>query len=616
MLATITSPSKFIDKFNRKYELVHKAYENNFWATKMNLKENSITELSKTKGELDEFLGDQQLLEKVQGFLKQDLSPKDRKSLQTFERVFKCYIIQDPKAVEMKKQIDKLEAELEQSRNNLKLGYTFNSKFHLASSVLLRTVMTTSDEEERRKAAFDGMRSIGPFVVDKFCEIIKLRNRFAKSCGYECYYDMKVTNAEGFNKQALFKILDDLELKSRPILEKARKLLAERKGKDALEPYNMGYAMAGDITKQLDPYFPFENAVDAWSRSFAALGITYADATMNLDLCDRQGKYSNGFCHWPQPAWNSPEGWVPSQTNFTSLATPSAVGSGYTALVTLMHEGGHAAHFANVTQDSPLYSQERAPTSVAYAENQSMFLDSLVGDASWMARYAYSREGKVIPWELIEKKKRDVHDYEVFQLRAMLAVPFFERKLYELPEDQVTSANIVRIADEIELKIQGGLSPRPLLSVPHILSDESSAYYHGYVLAEMSVHQTRDHFLKTYGEIVDNAKVGKDLMEYYWKSGNSENFLDLVQGLTKKPLSGDAWIEALNEDVEHHIKSEKAEYEKAVKVGPKYKAGDSVDLKMRVRLVHGDLVIADSATESKGLAGACAVYKTWVAQLK
>ena len=32
--------------------------------------------------------------------------------------------------------------------------------------------------------------------------------------------------------------------------------------------------------------------------------------------------------------------------------------------------------------------------------------------------------------------------------------------------------------DEIEQKVQGGLSPRPLLSVPHILADESN-YYHG-----------------------------------------------------------------------------------------------------------------------------------------
>ena len=42
-----------------------------------------------------------------------------------------------------------------------------------------------------------------------------------------------------------------------------------------------------------------------------------------------QGKYSNGFCHWPQQAWVKPDGqWVASKTNFTSLADPAAVGSG------------------------------------------------------------------------------------------------------------------------------------------------------------------------------------------------------------------------------------------------------------------------------------------------
>ena len=84
-------------------------------------------------------------------------------------------------------------------------------------------------------------------------------------------------------------------------------------------------------------------------------------------LHTQEGKYSNGFCHWPQPAYARPEdgAWVPSVANFTSLATPSAVGSGKTALVTLLHEGGHAAHFANIRQHSPFFSQERAPTSVA-----------------------------------------------------------------------------------------------------------------------------------------------------------------------------------------------------------------------------------------------------------
>lgn len=59
-----------------------------------------------------------------------------------------------------------------------------------------------------------------------------------------------------------------------------------------------------------------------------------------------------------QPAWRHSDGdWVPAQANFTSLATPNEVGSGFTALVTLLHEGGHAAHFANIDQYSPFFSQ-------------------------------------------------------------------------------------------------------------------------------------------------------------------------------------------------------------------------------------------------------------------
>ena len=49
--------------------------------------------------------------------------------------------------------------------------------------------------------------------------------------------------------------------------------------------------------------------------------------------------------------------------------------------------------------------------------------------------------------------------------------------------------------------------------MPHILADESSAYYHGYVLAEMSVHQTRAYFKSQFGAIADNPEVGKQLTE-------------------------------------------------------------------------------------------------------
>jgi oligoendopeptidase F len=526
-----------------------------------------------------------------------------------------CYIIENPEALKVKNKLDALEADLQKARGGMKLGYTINGVFTKQTFGQLRLRISSDEDEIVRKACFEGIRTIGPFVAEKFAKIVLLRNKFAKMQGFECYYDMKLINAEGFNKKKLFEIMDELETRSAHILKSALAKLAKEKGEKALLSYNTNFYMAGDISAQQDSYFPFENAVDSWARSYAALGIDYKGAEMQLDLVDREGKYANGFCHWPQAAWMSPdEGWVPAKANFTALANPSQVGSGLSALNTLMHEGGHAAHFANVVQKSPLYSQERAPTSVAYAENQSMFLDSLIGDSAWLARYALSREGKPIPWELIEKKIRATHDYNVFQIRSMLGVVYFEKAIYELDEVDVTPEKLLQIANEIELKILGKMGS--IFSIPHILTDTSSAYYHGYVLAEMSVHQTRSHFLKTYGSIVDNPKIGDDLANYYWKAGSSEIFLDLVQNLTGKPLTCDAWINMLTLSTEEVVASERAEYEEAIKKGPTFKAGSSVDLKMKVTFVHGDLVICDSASNEKGLSGACEVYKQWIREDK
>lgn len=63
-----------------------------------------------------------------------------------------------------------------------------------------------------------------------------------------------------------------------------------------------------------------------------------------------------------------------------------------------------------------------------------MFLDSLCGDAAWLGRYARDRKGAPIPWELLERSIREKHPYEVLMLRGMIAVPYFEKALYELPE--------------------------------------------------------------------------------------------------------------------------------------------------------------------------------------
>ena len=94
------------------------------------------------------------------------------------------------------------------------MGYTApgeGGKFQEKSSVQLRSIVKTNTDEAVRKAAWEGLRSLGPFVLENgLCEMVKLRNEMARKLGYEDYYDYKVTQAEGFGKKELFGILDTL----------------------------------------------------------------------------------------------------------------------------------------------------------------------------------------------------------------------------------------------------------------------------------------------------------------------------------------------------------------------------------------------------------------------
>jgi hypothetical protein len=39
--------------------------------------------------------------------------------------------------------------------------------------------------------------------------------------------------------------------------------------------------------------------------------------------------------------------------------------------------------------------------------------------------------------------------YKVAELRSMIAVPYFEKALYEMPEEQLTAASLMALADKV-----------------------------------------------------------------------------------------------------------------------------------------------------------------------
>ncbi len=256
---TTTKAQIFVDKFNESYAEKHEVFENQFWGTKMALSNGvySTALLSKSKKEMEDLLSDADVLKEAKFHRDslQAVSGDDEilKVLNIIIRTCQCNEFPTPEAKSIREETNRIEGNLEKARNEMALGYTdANGAFQVASSVGLRTQMRTAVDEGVRKSAYKSLRSIGSFVCENgFLDVVRLRNKLAKMLGFKDYYDYTVTNAEGFGKDKLFEILDGLEEGTRPLMMKARQELEKKHGKEALDPWNTGFMMAGSVIKKM-----------------------------------------------------------------------------------------------------------------------------------------------------------------------------------------------------------------------------------------------------------------------------------------------------------------------------------------------------------------------------
>lgn len=557
-MTTLAVLRQEFDALNHDYLAIHKAKEDLFWDTYMAVSDDHAG-FAAAEAAFKDFISSPARLAAVQQALAQlEAQPdgEEKRALTHGYRgwlaLFQSNIIESDEARRLMTGLIELEAALFAKRREFKMQHVNdNGALENATLSMLMTNMGTNRDEAARKSSHDALLGLERWALDNgFIDIVKQRNALARSLGYADYFAYKVEKNEQMTPDELFAILDDFEARTHDANQRALAQLQAKHGDDALKAHNLRFHMSGDVTRQIDPYLPFAKAVERWVLSFRRLGIQYRGATMQLDLVEREGKYQNGFCHGPIPAFLDGAAWVAGQINFTADAKPDQVGSGARAINTLFHEGGHAAHFANVAQNSPCFSQEFAPTSMAYAETQSMFCDSLLDDADWLKRYARDSRGEVIPDALIRARIEATQPFAAFAERSIAVVAYFERALYALPESELTAGRILELARASEQRILGiAVSPRPLLAIPHLLNQESAAAYHGYLLANMAVYQTRAHFLREYGYLTDNPAIGPQLARHYWAPGNSINHNATLVSLTGEPFNARYLAESCTQSV-------------------------------------------------------------------
>lgn len=592
----------YFNALNRDYLAVHTAKEDLFWQNYMGIGDNDISgRFAIAEQAYKRFISAPARPAEIRRHIAAlNAAPTGRErddtlhGLRGWARFFACNVIEDPQALALMDQIIEAENDLYARRKTLMLTHLNDRGERVDASLgeLLTNQANNADERGRQSSQL-ALRELEQWLLRQgFPQLVRLRNRFARQMGYRNFFDYKVNKTEQMTPEQLFVILDRFEAQTRAGNQRNLAELAASKGAAALLPWNIRYATAGDVTRQMDPYLPFAESLSRWVNSFKRLHIAFNGAQLRLDLLVRKDKYENGFMHGPVPPFWQQGQWIPARINFTSLAKPDQIGSGIAGINTLFHEGGHAAHFANIRQNAPCFSQEFPPTSMAYAETQSMFCDSLLDDADWLKRYALNGNGEPPPDELIQASLAARQPMRAFNERHILLVPYFEWALYQWDDEQLTPKAITQLARNTERRILGiDGSPRPTLAIPHLLSQESACSYQGYLLALMAVEQTRHFFLSRDGYLTDNPSIGPDLAAHYWLPGNSVSHDDTLRSLTGEGFNPDYLANACNQTVDQAWRQAQRAMaqERARPVPPA-----DFDLNASITIVDGDRTLASN----------------------
>lgn len=600
------SASQFLDYLNETYDKLHTVYEDLFWISYMG--DHSVDKkLTAALAARDAFRSNPEFLEQAKIFLKKS-SSKDVKRLKMWKFFFEQHQIPE-NVLSIKKQIDDLEAKIMEKRTSRKEGYIDpkTKKFVLSSENAMRMIVRTHTDEKYRKAAFDAMQKLPLDTINEYVELVALRNKFATELGFENFYAYKLWNEEGMKIKDLFGLFDNIYNKTKYALADIRKL--EKTMPNLRKPWNFGYMLSGDFTKEEDQYYQFDEALIRWGRSFSAIGIDYQGGELQLDLLERAGKYNNGFCHYPKVVYKKGNKLMKGSSNFTCNVVYGQTGSGMQGMHTLFHEGGHAADRLNSTETEICINTEYPPASTAWAETQSMFLDTMFSSIEWKTRYAKNHKGETYPFELFERKISKLGVLSPTAMNSVHSVMEFEKKVYE--SRTLTVDKVTMIAKQIARKFYDYSEDTvSLLNVPHIYSWETACSYHGYGLAELGLEQWRAYFYKKYGYIVDNPNVGKE-MANVWKLGSSKTFPEFIKLATGKKVSEKAFVDTITMTASKRITLAKKRIERMKTVKP-YKL--PVKLNASIQMVHGKKVIANNKKSFEDMAEQ---YSKWLkTQLK
>ena len=396
------------------------------------------------------------------------------------------------------------------------------------SKAEISKIMETEKNPEVRKKASDAKIKSGDLIAEDLVELVKMRNDFAKKKGYDNYFDYMLEENYDIKPKELDKLLSDVakntKESNKKVMDGVKSELSKAFGiaPEDLRSYHFGY-LAGEDPEKLvnDQIKTKEEVVDISKRAYAGMGYDVDKLPIKLDLFPRENKNTHGFS-FPIEAGKDARILANLTNNVSSIDT-------------LMHELGHSVFTVKTNPKLPYMEQD---TTSTMTEAVAM----MMGD---MPRTEGLVKDKVSP-EVFAKFQKSAAEEDSKFVGSRMAIIDFERNMYKNPDQ-----DLKQLWKDMSVKYKGRSekdeATNEWATIPHFLSHP--AYYQNYFRASLIKAQLYDALTEKFGNLTENKDTAKYLNEHIFQYGGSKEDDEILEEVTGKPLSADAFCERINKTV-------------------------------------------------------------------
>ena len=459
----------------------------------------------------------------------------DPRLARQLDKLYHTYLVNQIEP-ELMRRIVQLDTNVQERYNNYRP--TINGQKITMSDIY--TIMTTESDIDRRRAAYRASKQVGAVIIHDFLELVRVRNRAARSLGFDNYHTMAIVTGEQDigELDAIFAQLD--RLTDKPFIELKAELdviLARQYGIEpaALLPwhYHNPFFQRTPLVYELDldAYYKGRDVKELAERYYAGVGLPVDDILARSDLYDREDKYPHAFSHDIDR-----RGDVRILCNLQDTER---------WMETILHELGHAVYSKYHDPSEPWLLRE--PAHSFTTEAIAMLFGRLSRNAAWMRAMLGLSERQEKRIDKVSSKYLQFQ--QILFARWAMVMYDFEKQLYANPDQDLDGL----WWDLVERYQHIRQPPAPMTAgwASKLHFTTAPCYYHNYMLGELLASQLHDHII---GEVlglesdrnvsyVGDKRIGDYLRENVLEPGARYHWNEMIRRATGERLMPRYFVE-------------------------------------------------------------------------